>query len=173
MADEEQVDRERGGATGERAGTASGMRPGGGPTATSATAVRRSRRCGKAGRPPRRGAARAAAEQVLALTGRESESVVAVERTDDGWRIEVEVVEARRIPDSADVLAIYEVETADDGELHGSTADPPVRPRTAQGGRRYDVRWRPRAEPGSATRLTGRSPRTSPTSSNACSTRAS
>ena len=64
-------------------------------------------------------ATRAAAEQVLALTGREFESVVSVERTDDGWRIGIELVETRRIPDSADILAVYEVETGDDGELRG------------------------------------------------------
>jgi hypothetical protein len=64
-------------------------------------------------------AARAAAKQVLALTGREFEGVVSVERTDDGWRIGVELVETRRIPDTADILAVYEVETDDDGELRG------------------------------------------------------
>jgi hypothetical protein len=64
-------------------------------------------------------AARAAAEHVLGLTGREFEGVVSVERTDGGWRIGVELVETRRIPDTADILAVYEVETADDGELLG------------------------------------------------------
>jgi hypothetical protein len=64
-------------------------------------------------------AARAAAEQVLALTGREFEGVVSVERTDDGWRVGVELVETRRIPDTADILAVYEVETDDTGGLRG------------------------------------------------------
>jgi Gas vesicle synthesis protein GvpO. len=63
-------------------------------------------------------AARAAARQVVALTGREFEGVVAIERCDDGWRVCVEVVETRRIPDSADILAVYEVLTGDGGELN-------------------------------------------------------
>jgi hypothetical protein len=71
------------------------------------------------GRVDAAAAARAAAAHVLALTGRDFEGVVSVERTDDGWRIGVELVETRRIPDTADILAVYEVETDDDGELRG------------------------------------------------------
>jgi hypothetical protein len=38
--------------------------------------------------------------------------------TDDGgWMIEVEAVEARRIPSSSDILALYEVLLDADGEL--------------------------------------------------------
>ncbi len=53
-------------------------------------------------------AARCAARQVTEFTCRDPEAVVAIERTDQGWRVGVEVVETRRIPDSADILAIYE-----------------------------------------------------------------
>lgn len=63
--------------------------------------------------------AQAAATQLLELTGREAEGVVGMERTDDGWRIEVEVVEVRRIPDTTDVLALYEVTVDEDGDLEG------------------------------------------------------
>lgn len=63
--------------------------------------------------------AQAAASQLLELTGREAEGVVGMERTDDGWRIEVEVVEVRRIPDTTDVLALYEVTVDEDGDLEG------------------------------------------------------
>lgn len=63
-------------------------------------------------------AAKRAAEHVTAMTGRAAECVVGVERTgDDGWRILVEVVETRRIPDSADILAIYDTEVDADGDL--------------------------------------------------------
>ena len=85
----------------------------------------RSTRSSSNGSRPRRrradpaAAARAAAEHVLALTGREFEGVVSVEQTDDGWRIGVELVETRRIPDTADILAVYEVETDHSGELCG------------------------------------------------------
>ncbi|MEO3824366.1 gas vesicle protein GvpO [Actinomadura madurae] len=63
-------------------------------------------------------AAERAVEHVTAMTGRSAESVVGVERAgEDGWRITVEVVETRRIPDSADILAVYDTEVDADGEL--------------------------------------------------------
>jgi hypothetical protein len=61
--------------------------------------------------------ARLAAQQLAQLTGRSPETVIGIERGDDGWVVELEVVESRRIPDSTDVLATYRVETDDDGEL--------------------------------------------------------
>lgn len=66
-------------------------------------------------------AARRAAEQIVALTGRELESVLSVEKVGDGggWRIGVEVVETRRIPDSADILASFQVDVDGHGELTG------------------------------------------------------
>lgn len=36
---------------------------------------------------------------------------------DDGWLVEVEVLEDRRIPSSADMLALYEIELDPDGGL--------------------------------------------------------
>jgi hypothetical protein len=43
--------------------------------------------------------------------------VVSVERTDGGWRVGVEVVEVSRIPDSADILAVYDVHLDADRDL--------------------------------------------------------
>jgi hypothetical protein len=63
--------------------------------------------------------ARAAAEQLTELTGRRPEVVVGVERNDDGWQVELEVVESRRIPDSTDILATYRVQVDEDGEMMG------------------------------------------------------
>ena len=63
--------------------------------------------------------ARSAARQLAELTGRQPECVTGVERTDDGWQVEVEVVESRRIPDSTDILATYNVQVDEDGELAG------------------------------------------------------
>jgi hypothetical protein len=60
-----------------------------------------------------------AAQQLLQLTGREVEGVTGLERTDDGWLVEVEVVEVRRIPDTTDVLALYELTVDEDGDLEG------------------------------------------------------
>lgn len=60
-----------------------------------------------------------AARQLLDLTGREAEGITGVERTDDGWKVQVEVVEVRRIPDTTDMLALYEIETDNDGDVQG------------------------------------------------------
>jgi hypothetical protein len=60
-----------------------------------------------------------AARQLLELTGRAAEGVTGLERTDDGWKVQVEVVEVRRIPDTTDVLALYEVDVDPRGELMG------------------------------------------------------
>lgn len=62
-------------------------------------------------------AVRRAAGQIAELSGRDPESVVAIERAEHGWWIGVEVVETRRIPDSADILAIYETELDSNGDL--------------------------------------------------------
>ncbi|MEV4733724.1 gas vesicle protein GvpO [Saccharopolyspora sp. NPDC049426] len=62
-------------------------------------------------------AAKLAVDHVTALTGRDSEGVTSLERTDDGWLVGVEVVESHRVPDSTDVLAVYEAELDHSGEL--------------------------------------------------------
>jgi len=63
--------------------------------------------------------AQEAARQLLELTGKEAEGVTGLERTDDGWTVQVEVVEVRRIPDTTDVLALYEVDTDERGNMQG------------------------------------------------------
>lgn len=62
-------------------------------------------------------AARRALRQVEELTGRDPDGVVSVERQDHGWRVGVEVVEVHRIPDTTDVLAIYEADLDENGRL--------------------------------------------------------
>jgi hypothetical protein len=71
---------------------------------------------------PRRAAtevATRAVEQLTGLTGRTAEGVTGVERNDDGWRVTVEVLEVRRIPQTTDVLARYEIDADDNGDLTG------------------------------------------------------
>jgi hypothetical protein len=63
--------------------------------------------------------AQEAARQLLELTGKDSEGVTGLERTDDGWTVQVEVVEVRRIPDTTDVLALYDVDTDERGNMQG------------------------------------------------------
>ena len=85
-----------------------------------ADAARPSAARGNGQRPRRLSAAdvaRAALAQIGDLTGHDVEGVISVERNDDGWRVGVEVVESHRIPDSADILAIYEVCLDEDAEL--------------------------------------------------------
>ncbi|EHK85510.1 gas vesicle protein GvpO [Rhodococcus pyridinivorans] len=62
-------------------------------------------------------AASAALTHLKELTSKEAQGVTSVEPTEDGWVVEVEVVEDRRIPSSADMLALYEVEVDLDGDL--------------------------------------------------------
>jgi gas vesicle protein GvpO len=60
-----------------------------------------------------------AAEQLVALTGREPEGVAGLERTEDGWIVQVELLELRRVPSTTDVIALYEVRTDERGDLQG------------------------------------------------------
>ena len=74
----------------------------------------------EADRPPNPGRIAAeAARQLVELTGKEPEGVVGLDRSDDGWKVEVEVLEVRRIPNTTDVLAMYEVEVDGKGSLQG------------------------------------------------------
>lgn len=93
----------------------------------TATRSTRSRGAASDGQSPRkrarprsldaRQAARLAARHVLELTGHEPENVVSLARDDDGWHVGIEVVELRRIPDTADILAVYELALDPRGEL--------------------------------------------------------
>lgn len=61
-----------------------------------------------------------ARRQLAELTGREAEAVLGIEREgDDGWRVTVELVELRRVPNSTDLLGCYVATLDEDGELQG------------------------------------------------------
>jgi hypothetical protein len=60
-----------------------------------------------------------AREQFTALSGLEPESTSGLVRVDGGWEIQVDVVEVRRIPDTASLLATYRVKTDETGEVTG------------------------------------------------------
>ncbi|OMC23225.1 gas vesicle protein GvpO [Mycobacterium colombiense] len=65
-----------------------------------------------------REAARLAPRYITEMTGRHPERITAVEPDDEGgWIVEAEIVEERRIPSSADMLALYEIELDLDGTL--------------------------------------------------------
>lgn len=61
--------------------------------------------------------AQLALRQVQDLTGKEPEGVTSLQRTDAGWLVAVEVVEAHRIPNTTDIMAVYETELDAEGEL--------------------------------------------------------
>ena len=58
-----------------------------------------------------------ALEHIGELTTSNPVGVTSVEPDEDGWLVEVEVVEERRIPSSSDLLALYEMELDTDGAL--------------------------------------------------------
>ena len=79
---------------------------------------RRAANQGKKPLSPARLARRACAE-LAELLGREIEGVVSLRRDEDGWCVGIEVLEIARVPDTADVLAEYEVLTDRRGRLRG------------------------------------------------------
>ncbi|MFF9037474.1 gas vesicle protein [Streptomyces sp. NPDC014892] len=62
---------------------------------------------------------RHARTQLAELTGMAPESVSSFEQTEDGWTLEVEVLEIARVPDTMSLLASYRVELDPAGELTG------------------------------------------------------
>ena len=76
----------------------------------------------KAGRA-RRMSGSAAVEYAKAhladLTGLPCEAVSSLNRSREGWRVVLEVVELERIPRTTDILASYAVELDEEGELMG------------------------------------------------------
>jgi hypothetical protein len=81
----------------------------------------------RAKREPPRGAggdelgeiATQARELLRSVRGVEAEAVSGIRRTPHGWKVTLEVVELRRIPESTDVLASYEVELDGEGDFLG------------------------------------------------------
>ncbi|MBC9713373.1 gas vesicle protein [Streptomyces sp. TRM66268-LWL] len=73
-----------------------------------------------AGQAPRPMAVlREAMLQLAELTGMEAESASAFERTEDGWHLEIEVLELTRVPDTMSLLATYAVDLDPEGQLMG------------------------------------------------------
>ncbi|MET8985104.1 gas vesicle protein [Nonomuraea wenchangensis] len=62
-------------------------------------------------------AGEAALRLIADLTTKETEGVTAVTPAEGGWIVSVEVVEDRRIPSTGDILALYQVEIDEEGNL--------------------------------------------------------
>ncbi len=62
---------------------------------------------------------RQARAQLAELTGMAAESVSSFEQTEDGWTLEIEVLELARVPDTMSLMASYQVELDHQGQLTG------------------------------------------------------
>ncbi|WP_129629557.1 gas vesicle protein GvpO [Candidatus Oscillochloris fontis] len=60
-----------------------------------------------------------ARDTLAAMTGLPVDTVSQCKRDGDGWMIEVEMVEMRRIPNSSDVLATYQIRFDSNGDMLG------------------------------------------------------
>ncbi|MFJ7076995.1 gas vesicle protein [Streptomyces sp. NPDC098781] len=74
---------------------------------------------GKGGGPAAMEVLRQARSQLAELTGMNAESVSSFEQTEDGWSLEIEVLELTRVPDTMSLLASYQVELDHEGQLTG------------------------------------------------------
>ncbi|MFJ4932631.1 gas vesicle protein [Streptomyces pseudovenezuelae] len=62
---------------------------------------------------------REARTQLAELTGMTAENVSSFEQTEDGWALEIEVLELSRVPDTMSLMASYQVELDPEGQLTG------------------------------------------------------
>ncbi|TQE19602.1 gas vesicle protein [Streptomyces ipomoeae] len=62
---------------------------------------------------------REARTQFGELTGTTAETVSSFERTEDGWSLEIEVLELARVPDTMSLMATYQVDLDPRGQLTG------------------------------------------------------
>ncbi|MDX3242023.1 gas vesicle protein [Streptomyces sp. ME18-1-4] len=62
---------------------------------------------------------REARAQLAELTGMTAESVSSFAQTEDGWSLDVEVLELERVPDTMSLMATYQVELDPEGQLTG------------------------------------------------------
>ncbi|GHA79630.1 gas vesicle protein [Streptomyces tendae] len=73
----------------------------------------------KSKRPKPMEVLREARAQLAELTGMTAESVSSFEQTEEGWALEVEVLELERVPDTMSLMASYQVELDPEGQLTG------------------------------------------------------
>jgi len=62
-----------------------------------------------------------ARQQLHEMTGLQPCSTVEVTQTDDGWRVIVELLERKSVPDTMDLLAAYEAELDAAGKMRSFT----------------------------------------------------
>lgn len=57
--------------------------------------------------------------QIEDLVEKKAEGIISVTRENEEWRVLVELLERRAVPDTQDILSTYELKLTDDGELTG------------------------------------------------------
>jgi hypothetical protein len=62
-----------------------------------------------------------ALKKLTSLTGLAPSSLVGLVKEDDGWKVTIEMVEKKSIPESLDILASYDVWLDGNGDLKGFT----------------------------------------------------
>lgn len=63
------------------------------------------------------GAVAVVREHLQEITGAACESIIGVERIENGWKVRGVVLELERIPPTTDILAAYDVEIDETGEM--------------------------------------------------------
>jgi len=58
-----------------------------------------------------------ATKEIQRITGHDVSTVMGVAKEEKGWKISMELVEKRSIPDQMDILALYEVWLGAEGNL--------------------------------------------------------
>lgn len=61
--------------------------------------------------------AKRAKEQLAKLTGLKPDTVSGLSRDEEGWHVNVDLIELKRIPEATDVLATYQVLLDDEGNV--------------------------------------------------------
>ncbi|MER7373532.1 gas vesicle protein [Streptomyces lanatus] len=62
---------------------------------------------------------RQARTQLAEFIGANAETVTSFEQTEDGWSLEIEVLELSRVPDTMSLMASYQVDLDREGHLTG------------------------------------------------------
>lgn len=58
-----------------------------------------------------------AKEQLAQLTGYEAGTVSGMSKDEEGWHVSVDMIELRRVPDTTDILAVYQALLDEEGNL--------------------------------------------------------
>jgi len=58
-----------------------------------------------------------AKKELRAVMSLEFSSVTAAFKIEDGWRVTIELIERKAVPDTQDLLGLYEVRLDDDGRM--------------------------------------------------------